>query len=144
MHSNPTCTYSATSASSCSTAYACSSSAAILANAAKNKVILPRLISPAAASETSNNRPMLLCIPPLAYESTVRPTMSVPIWPANCQVKRGQRSLSGTKENAATAAYIKLETKNNVQLRGLNDSEEPNAPARNTKKLASASRYKLK
>src|SRR5450759_4432040 len=112
MHNKPTWTYCATSASSYSTSYACSSNAAILANEAKNKVILPRLINPAAASEISSNMPTLLFIPPLAYESTVSATISTPICTASCQVKRGQRKRNGMNDNTATARYNTLVPKN--------------------------------
>ena len=76
----------------------------MLASAAKNRVIFPRLIIPAAASETSSSRLILLCIPPLACEITDNAAISPPICSANCTTKRGQRSRSSTNESATTTA----------------------------------------
>ena len=74
-----------------------------MATAAKKIAILPvRKILPPATAITSN-MPKPLSSPPLAYINRLSMIISISVWAAICQLKRGaRRAMNGLKISAAS------------------------------------------
>jgi hypothetical protein len=83
----------------------CSPSTASAAAAAWKYASRPRVMSPAAASDTSRITPSPERTPPLAYMSITTATMSTKTPTVTWIVRLGSRRRAGTKSAAAAATY---------------------------------------
>ncbi len=98
----PACRKSCASPSKRQTWKICAISTASAAKAAWKKARRPRVMRPAAASDTSRITPMPLLTPPLAYMSMVIATTSATTPAVTCSVRFGSRMRAGTTSASAT------------------------------------------
>jgi len=78
-------------------------STAIEANAAWKKARRPRVMRPAAASDTSSITPRPLFTPPLPYISITMAATSAVTPAVTCSMRLGSRMRAGTRSARATA-----------------------------------------